>query len=76
MLNVSYRRRRNRQKVFNRIWRMQQKSLSVHRDYGDLRVVLFMRSRLRIRQKHYCVYGDCAYLGEFSTKINKISDPQ
>jgi hypothetical protein len=76
MLKVFYRRRRIRPKVFNRIWRMQQKSLSVHRDFGDLRGVLFMRSHLRIRQKHFCVHGDCAYLGEFSTKSNKVSDPK
>jgi hypothetical protein len=50
-----------RQKVFNRIWRMHQKSLSVYRDYGDLRVVLFMRGHHRIRQKHFA-YMEITFL--------------
>ncbi len=32
----------------------------VHEDNGDFRVVLFMQSRLRIRQKFFTVYGEYA----------------
>jgi hypothetical protein len=32
--------------------------LSVSVDYGDFRVVLFIQSRLRIRQKYFSVHGE------------------
>ncbi len=38
-------------KIFNRSWRLRQKSLSVHGDYGDFTVVLFIGSRLKNTKK-------------------------
>jgi len=40
----------NTPKVFNRIWRLREKSLSVHGDYDDFRVVLDVQSCLPSRQ--------------------------
>jgi hypothetical protein len=42
----------NTSKVFNYMWRMRERSLRVHRDYGNFRMVLYIQSRLRIRQKY------------------------
>jgi hypothetical protein len=39
---------------------MREKSLSVHGDYDDFRVVLDVQSRLRIRQKYLSVNGEYA----------------
>ncbi len=39
---------------------MRQKPLSVHGDYGDLWEVLFIQSRLRMRQKYLSVLGEYA----------------
>jgi hypothetical protein len=47
-------------KTFNRIRSMRKKSLSVHGDYGDFRMVLDVQSRLRIRQKYFSVNGEYA----------------
>ncbi len=37
---------------------MRRKPLDVHGDCGDFSVVLFIRSRLRIRQKYFSVQGN------------------
>jgi hypothetical protein len=50
----------NTPKVFNRMWRMFEKSLSEHGDYGSLRIVLYIQNRLRIRQKYLSVHGEHA----------------
>jgi hypothetical protein len=39
---------------------MRQKTLIVHEDNGDFRVVLLLQSRLRIRQKYFIMYGEYA----------------
>ncbi len=45
----------NTPKVFNGFRRMRQKSLSVHGDYDDFTVVLFIQRHLRIQKKNFSV---------------------
>jgi hypothetical protein len=53
-------------KVFNRIRRMREKSLSEHGDCGDFRVDLDVQSHLRIRQEQFSVHG------EYAEEYNRI----
>jgi hypothetical protein len=48
---------RIRQKYLIVLGKWRQKNLSVHGDNVDFRVVLFITSRLRIRQKYFSLNG-------------------
>jgi hypothetical protein len=57
-LKVFYHCQRIRQKYLIILGECTYQALSVHGDYGGFIVVLLIQSRLRIRQKYYCVHGE------------------
>ncbi len=58
--HILYANSENKPKIFNCLPRMRQKSLSVLGEHGYFRVVFYVRSRLRIRQKYFSVHGEYA----------------
>jgi hypothetical protein len=50
------------------MWRMREKSLSVHRNYGDFIMVLYLQSPLRIRLKYFGLKNINAF-GEYAKSI-------
>jgi hypothetical protein len=47
-------------KAFNRIRKIREKPLSLHKDYCDFRGVLYIQSRPRICQKYFSLHEEHA----------------